>query len=308
MIMEKLRILSTFLFLFLTLDSYAQDNVPNEVLIRFSEGTDNQTVSSFEKLHRLELISEFKRLRVRHYKLPPNLSADEAMIRLGGDPIVELIEKNQLQRPKAIPNDPRFSEQWYLHNLGQTVNGNSGPVDVDIDWSEAMDLYHGNEQIIVAVIDSGVALDHPEIFARAWSNPGELDYTNGIDDDLNGYVDDFIGWDFVGGDNVPLDENGHGTSVASVIGAATNNSDGIAGVATDIRIMALKVMDNFGKFQGGIVDIVTFLLATDYAVQNGARIINYSAATSDASAARPSRQNCRPSGPVRDRTSDAKSD
>src|SRR5688572_22586191 len=99
-------------------------------------------------------------------------------------------------------------------------------------------------EVIVAVVDSGVSLDHPEFTGKLWSKPGEL--PNGVDDDGNGYVDDRNGWDFFDNDSVPLDENGHGTLVASLIGAVSNNADGISGVSPRVRIMALRAGSELG--------------------------------------------------------------
>ena len=142
-------------------------------------------------------------------------------------PMIEYAEPDYLRQPQQqLPTDPLFSQQWALHNTGQLVNGRNGPADADIDWPEAMDFYSPTASVIVAVIDSGVALDHPEITNKVWVNPGEV--KNGLDDDGNGYVDDLVGWDFVDDDNLPLDENGHGTLVASLIVSSVENGIGVS--------------------------------------------------------------------------------
>jgi subtilisin family serine protease len=174
---------------------------------------------------------------------------------------------------ETVPNDLHFHDQWSLHNLGQIVNGQSGPANVDIDWLEAMDLFTPASPTIVAVLDSGVALLHPDLAASIVVNPAELagDPQNGIDDDGNGFIDDWVGWDFVDDDNLPLDEQGHGSLVASLIGASANDEVGISGVLPQAYLLPLRVFNDLGS---GTVD--AFLEASLYAVDRGARIINFS--------------------------------
>jgi subtilisin family serine protease len=110
-------------------------------------------------------------------------------------------------KASAIPDDTRFNELWGLHNTGQTVNGLTGTTDADIDAPEAWDIVKGSSTVIVAVIDSGVDGNHPDI-------SGNL----------------MAGYDFIDNDNDPEDLNGHGTHVAGIIGAVGNNSRGVTGV------------------------------------------------------------------------------
>ena len=111
---------------------------------------------------------------------------------------------------------------------------------------EAWNTGTGTGRTIVAVIDSGVAYNHPDLKANMWRNPGEV-AGNGIDDDGNGYVDDVYGYDFVANNGNPMDDNGHGTHVAGTIGAVGNNGVGVAGVDWHVRIMALKFLDSTGS-------------------------------------------------------------
>ncbi|MCO6430939.1 MAG: S8 family serine peptidase [Deltaproteobacteria bacterium] len=136
--------------------------------------------------------------------------------------------------------------------------------------SSAWDQTTGSEEIVVAVIDSGAELDHEDLKANLWINPGEI-AGNMIDDDGNGFVDDVHGFNFVDSGLPPTDELGHGTHVAGIIGAEANNGAGIAGVAWNVRLMTLKFIggDGFGTTTAAIQ-------AIDYAVANGARVINAS--------------------------------
>jgi hypothetical protein len=132
--------------------------------------------------------------------------------------------------------------------------------------------------IVVAVIDSGIDYNHPDLTGNIWSNGGENGVdaqgrnkaNNGLDDDGNGFVDDFRGWDFVNNDNNPMDDNNHGTHISGLV-AAKNDGVGMTGTAPTAKIMPLKILDRSGS--GKIRDEIA---AINYAVANGAKIINVS--------------------------------
>ena len=156
-------------------------------------------------------------------------------------------------------NDPLIGDVWGL-------DGNHG-VDASVAWP----LSAGAAEVIVAVIDSGIDPNHPDLIDAIWVNSDEVP-DNGIDDDNNGFVDDTYGWDFTGEyDNTPQDEHGHGTHVAGTIAATRNNNEGIAGVADNVKIMGLRFLDKQGN---GITSWA--INAIEYAVANGAAISNNS--------------------------------
>ena len=168
----------------------------------------------------------------------------------------------------STPNDPRYSEQWGLHNTGQ----NGGTPDADIDAPEAWGITTGSSEIVVAVIDSGIDYNHLDLKANMWVNAGEIP-NNRVDDDGNDYVDDIHGVNFItappSGD--PLDDSGHGTLLAGIIGAVGNNNQGVVGVNHEVSLMALKTFD-----RNGVCWASDAIAAIDYAIDKKANVINAS--------------------------------
>ncbi|MFG0274062.1 MAG: S8 family serine peptidase [Phycisphaerales bacterium] len=203
-------------------------------------------------------------------RLEIGMNVDQAVALLRAMPSVEYAEPDYIYRTSATtPNDEFFGLQWGMHNVGQDIRGASGTPDADIDMIEAWDIATGDPNFVIAVIDSGVQWDHPDLDANIWTNSGEI-AGNGIDDDGNGYVDDVRGWDFYDNDNNPDDADGHGTHVAGTIGAEGNNGIGVAGVMWSCKIMPLRFI---GPFGGATSDAIS---AIEYAVDNGATISNNS--------------------------------
>ncbi len=145
-----------------------------------------------------------------------------------------------------------------------------GTPGADIAAAAAWDVRTDASGVTVAIIDTGMDLDHEDLAANLWTNPGEV-AGNGQDDDHNGYVDDVHGWDFSNNDAVPEDDNGHGTHVAGTIGARGNNGVGLSGVAWSVQLMPLKAFN-----AGGSAATSAVIAALDYAVANGARLSNNS--------------------------------
>lgn len=200
-------------------------------------------------------------------------------------PSVKHAEPNYIHRIFTIPDDPDFSLQWALHNIAQS----GGTEDADVDAPESWDVEQGNSAVVIAVVDTGVDYTHTDLIDNLWHNPGEVP-DNGIDDDDNGYVDDTVGWDFVdisdGGhaapgedisepDNDTMDFHGHGTHVAGIAGAVTNNGTGIAGVAWNCQIMPVRA--GYKTASGdGLIESDDAAQAIVYAAENGAKVVNLS--------------------------------
>jgi len=160
---------------------------------------------------------------------------------------------------QAAATDPRAAEQWPLDG--------DAPMGVESAWRQTT-----GAAVTVAIVDSGIDLGHPDLAPNLWTNPGEIP-GNGVDDDGNGYVDDVHGYDFVENDGTPQDANGHGTHVAGIVGARGGNGVGGAGVAWNVRLMAVRVLDAGAR--GTTTDVARGIR---YAVDNGARIVNLSLA------------------------------
>jgi len=181
------------------------------------------------------------------------------------NPNVEYAEPNYYVTALGIPNDPDFSKQYGLQNNGQT----GGSVAADISIVDSWDMQTGKD-VIIAVVDTGVEYTHEDLATNIWTNSGEIP-ANGIDDDNNGFIDDVYGWDFSNNDNDPLDDMGHGTHVAGIIAATTNNGIGISGINWNAKIMSLKFIDG-----AGIGTTTNAIKAINYAVAMGAKVSNNS--------------------------------
>ena len=197
--------------------------------------------------------------------LPGDVSVGAAVREFESKPEVMYAEPNYIYRKAELPNDTRFvaGEMWALNQVS----------DADIDAPEAWDLTQGSYDVLVAVVDTGIRYDHPDLAANIYTNPGEVP-ADGIDNDANGKVDDVRGWDFAGDgttpDNDPMDIEGHGTHVAGTIGARGNNGLGVAGVNWNVKLLPVRVLGP----EGGTNADVTAGFA--YAALQGARVVNAS--------------------------------
>lgn len=174
---------------------------------------------------------------------------------LNNNPAVAFAEPDYLAHIIATPNDPLYSGQWGLTKIQAPI---------------AWDVTTGSSDVVIAVIDSGMDMTHPDLSGQLWTNPGEI-AGNGIDDDNNGYIDDVHGWNMVD-DNADLSDNtGHGTEVAGIIAAASHNNVGITGLCWQCRIMVVKVTQ-----PGGVANYSDIAAGIHYAAQKGADVINLS--------------------------------
>ena len=261
---------------------------PGQILVKFKTVAAKTATGSLASLHarfgagtpepvfpRRAVLS--KRARgfdqVYRLQLDPDVSPAEAAAAYSEHPDVLYAQPVHLFYHHNAPDDPRLPEQYGLEQ---------------IRWQALRDgLPPGKQTVVIAIIDSGVDYNHEDLAGNIWINPVEASGRPGADDDNNGYVDDIRGWDFthtptlpakgdfLSPDNDPMDESSHGTRVAGIAAAVTNNGVGIAGVAPDAALMSLRA---------GVTleSDLTFLEEDDlaaailYAVENGAHIINMS--------------------------------
>ncbi|MCH7884653.1 MAG: S8 family serine peptidase [Planctomycetes bacterium] len=200
----------------------------------------------------------------------PSGTVQEALASYRADPNVLYAEPDFVVHTTAVPNDPGFSFLWGLQNAGQTVNGDPGTAGADVGVTAGWDVWTGGVGFRIAVIDTGIDLNHPDLRANLWINFLEIP-GNGIDDDGNGWVDDVYGFNTVAGSGDPMDTVGHGTHIAGTIGAVSNNGLGVAGLNWHCKLVALKFTNEEGE--GFISDAIT---ALQYVIDNGIKVSNNS--------------------------------
>ncbi len=258
-----------------------QTYVPREVIVKFKNG-DRGAIAAFSQDGRVLPGHQvpLSRLKARYgleegrpiesqghsepcYRLKTDRDIPALCAELNADPDVEYAQPNYIYRPCREPNDPEFPNQ-YAHQL--------------IQMAQAWDITTGSRDVVIAVIGTGVDVNHPDLKANIWTNKKEIP-GNHLDDDKNGYVDDIYGWNFGDRNNdvTPekkgglfdlYSENGHETNVAGVIGGVGNNGQGVSGVNWQCSLMALRLSLSYTSEE--------VAAALDYATANGARVVNMS--------------------------------
>jgi len=253
-----------------TRDLELPTKVPGEVVVSYRSQVDRAARAELRAASGARLIARIPAARTDVVKVGRGRVA-ETIAALESSPDVAFAEPNYYVRSSAVPNDPRYGQLWGLNNTGQNVMGFTGTNDADIDAPEAWETTTGSSDVVVAVIDTGVAYDHPDLSGNMWTNAAEMGGAAGTDDDSNGFADDARGWDWIDNDNTPRDFFGHGTHVAGTIGASGNDAYGAVGVNWDVSLMPLRVLDSDGV--GTTSDVAA---AITYAANNGADIVNLS--------------------------------
>ncbi|MEJ2155264.1 MAG: S8 family serine peptidase [Desulfobacteraceae bacterium] len=238
--------------------------------MKYRTGAGHAAKSALQVAARVKAAQAIGHSKIHRIFLEPGMSVEQALSIYAQHPDVEIAEPNYLLHTQGIPDDTAFSQQWGLYNTGQVVSGYVGTPGMDMDAPDAWDITTGSTDVVVAVVDTGCDLNHPDLAGNIWQNPGEI-AGDGIDNDGNGYIDDVNGWDFADNDNDPHDASGHGTHIAGIVGAVSDNNRGIAGVSWQSKIMPVRFLNAFDT--GTTADAID---AIQYALNNGADIINCS--------------------------------
>jgi subtilisin family serine protease len=232
---------------------------PGEVLIKFKATMSQQSITQTFTNVGLTVVKRYDDIGVYKARINGDKSVLKAVEECNADANVEYAEPNYIYHTFKTPNDPRFRDMYGLDK---------------IDAPEAWDKQTGSKSVIVGVVDTGTDQDHKDLKDNIWKNPGETGdgkENNKIDDDGNGYVDDFQGWDFINNDNSPYDDNDHGTHVSGTIGAVGNNGVGVVGVNWTVSIMPLKFLSAQGS--GETDDAIEAIL---YGAKMGAKVLSNS--------------------------------
>jgi thermitase len=238
----------------------------NEVLVKLRSSS-NLSIQRFSANHDVSLSQKIDSQGLIKIKIDPDKTVEQSIAEMNDDPAVEYAQPNYLYKLNATPNDPRYGQLWGLRNTAQTIataggpdspssTGNPGTAGNDMNLTSAWDHITNCNSVIVAVIDSGVNYNHEDLAANMWD--GSPTYPN-------------HGYNFYDGNDDPMDLNGHGTHVSATIGAVGNNNIGSVGICWNTKIMALRVSDAVGSIS--TADIVA---AVNFAVTNGAKVINMS--------------------------------
>ncbi|MCA9792458.1 MAG: S8 family serine peptidase [Candidatus Eremiobacteraeota bacterium] len=234
---------------------------PGQLLVRFHSPVDVGADYGAKVVERFDLPG-LVRLEV-----PAGIELAEALVALRDDPRVAYAEPNHLAHLADQPND-LIPQLWNLDNQGQS----GGTPGADISALEAWKVSAGDRQTapLVAIIDTGVDYNHPDLQANIWKNPGEIP-GDGIDNDNNGVIDDYHGFNAIDEDGDPQDVHSHGTHVAGIIAAEGNNHQGVVGVAWQARLMPIRVFN-----EHGVASAATILRGILYAARMGAEVTNNS--------------------------------
>jgi len=257
------------------------DETQPEVLVRFKEGTalnqikkiagrlNDRLEDEIESVKGLVAVDDLDNadpavVAAEYRKMPEVLYAEPVFTIELDDPGTARTYRDLVKREPAdeIPNDPQFAEQWALNNLGQ----DGGKARADIDALKAWMKTKGSPEVVVAVLDTGVDYSHRDLATNMWMRPESVPQY--IDDEL-GVFNDLQGFDATNNVSDPMDDNGHGTHCAGIVGAEGNNNEGIAGVNWNVQIMPLKFLG-----RGGFGTTKDAIEAINYAIDRKQKGVN----------------------------------
>lgn len=235
--------------------------IAGEVLVKFRPVISSQNRISALAIRGHALEASLDQRGWVRVKIGEGQTVEQALAQYRSDPDIEHVQPNYIYHAAAIPNDPQYGQLWGFKNTGQTVTSgsylpNTGTPGVDINVEKAWDHITDCSSIVVAVIDTGINYSQEDLAGNMWN--GGASFPN-------------HGWDFVTNDNDPMDQLGHGTHVAGIVGASGNNAMGTTGVCWKANLMAVRVLNAAGS--GTTASIIQGI---NFAVSNGAKVINMS--------------------------------
>jgi len=230
-----------------------QKFAPDQILVKFKPTLSDPFVEATISAYQSKRIKRIPKLNIYQIQIPESMTVEEMLFILNQNPDVEYAEPNYRAYIAVTPNDTFFKYQYALYNKGQEIGqipgDPKGKPRSDIKATESWEETKGNESVLIAIIDTGIDFDHPDLKNKIYSS----------------------GYDFANEDSDATDDHGHGTHVSGIASADTNNSEGMAGVAWNCKILPIKVMDEEGSgYYSWIIDAIR------WAADNGASVINLS--------------------------------
>lgn len=261
--MKRLILSSLFFLSFFSYSLKAQmGHVPGDLMVQLEKGAGMETLvkrlgqynGAATGIEVVKLLSPPLDIWLLHFD-PSAVEEDGFLEYVWRQPEVKLAQFNHyISERNIIPDDPQFNSQWQWVNAG----GGGAVEDADVDADAAWEITTGGltatgKEIVVAVVESGININHPDLAANIWHNLAEIP-DNGIDDDNNGYLDDYDGWN-VNQDNDNIPSANHGTAVSGMIGATGNNTLGVTGINWNVKVMAISMQ---GVFESNVVEAYTY--------------------------------------------------
>jgi len=225
---------------------------PDQVLVKFKPSISEQTIKATIAAYQTKKIKRIPRVDIYQLQIQKDETVEEVLYAMSQNPDIEYAKPNYIAYIAITPNDTFFQYQYALDNSGQDIGipgSPTGTPKADIKATTAWGETKGDEELLIAILDTGVDMEHPDLKNKIYSS----------------------GWDFVNEDSDATDDHGHGTHVAGIAAAETNNREGIAGVAWNCKILPIKVIKEDGEgYYSWIIDGII------WAVDNGADVINLS--------------------------------